>query len=112
MKKLLLILCLVLAPAAFTPGCTTAPSARVVQVKSLLTVGQEANDVLVLSAQLYNTSKITAAQARAVNTFYDGTFQPAFRLAVAAAKADLSSVASPDLLALAAQLATLIPALK
>jgi signal recognition particle receptor subunit beta len=60
------------------------------------------------SAHLYQNGAITAAQANQVRSIYDSRFQPAFRLAVAAAKADLSTAASPDLIALASQLSSLI----
>lgn len=95
------------APVIVT-GCATAPSARVAQVQSLKAVGQSAEAAVSLSAQLYRDGKITGAQARAVMDFYDARFQPAFRLAVAAVNANLDSLASPDLLALASQLSALV----
>lgn len=100
-------LCAFVAVPAFT-GCSTAPSQRVVAVQSLKAVGQSADASVALSAQLYRDGRITADQARAVMDFYDTKFQPAYRLAVSAVQADLSSIASPDLAALASQLAGLV----
>lgn len=95
------------APVVVT-GCASAPSARVAQVQTLKSVGQAADAAVALSAQLYRDGRITAPQARAVMDFYDVRFQPAFRLAVAAVNANLDSIASPDVAALASQLAALV----
>lgn len=111
MKKLLLVLGLSLAvvtPLALTTGCSTAPSGRVVQVQTLKAVGHAAEASVAMSAQLYASGVITAAQARQVADFYDTRFQPSYRLAVAAVNANLDSIASPDLVALANQLAALV----
>ena len=112
MKIRLLITIVSLAfvvPATVTfTGCSTPPSARVVQVQTLKGVGQSAEAAVSLSAQLYRDGKITAIQARQVLDFYDLKFQPAYRLAVAAVNANLDSVASPDVLALASQLSNLV----
>lgn len=89
-------------------GCSTAPSARVVQVQTLKAVGQSAEAAVALSAQLYNGGTISAAQARQVIDFYNTKFQPAFRLAVSAVNANLDSIASPDVASLASQLAALV----
>lgn len=89
-------------------GCSTAPSARVVQVQSLKAVGHAAEAAVSLAANLYAGNRITAAQAKQVMEFYDQRFQPAFRLAVAAVNANLDSTASPDLVALATQLSALV----
>ncbi|MBC7367555.1 MAG: hypothetical protein H7343_12240 [Undibacterium sp.] len=102
-------LCLGASVVPFFSGCTTPPSARVVAVQSLKTVGQSAEAAVALSAELYAAHRLTAEQARAVLTFYDARFQPAFRLAVLTARSDLATLASPDLLTLAAQLARLLP---
>lgn len=98
----------ILAIAASQSGCVAPPSARVVQVQSLKAVGHSAEAAVSLAANLYATNRITAAQAREVMAFYDQRFQPAFRLAVAAVSANLDSVASPDLVALATQLSSLV----
>ncbi len=109
MRKLLVILCLFTAPlpALFT-SCATAPSARIVEVQTLKSVGEAAETTMTLSAKLYAAGTITPAQARIVFDFYNQKFQPAFRLAAAAAHSDLSTLASPDVLALAAQMSSLV----
>lgn len=107
MKKLLLLVTLALCAPIFT-ACSTPPSARVVQVQTLKAVGQAAESTVVLAGHLYAGGTITAAQDRAVNTFYDTRFQPAFRLAVAAVNANLDSVASSDIAALGLQLSDLL----
>lgn len=111
MKKLIpyiLIAALGCALPSFFSACSTAPSARVIQVQTLKAVGQSAESAVALSAQLYRDGKITAAQARQVMDFYDTRFQPTYRLAVAAVNANLDSIASPDVLALANQLSALV----
>lgn len=89
-------------------GCQTAPSQRVVQVQTLKGVGHSAEAAVALAANLYSAGRISVAQLRQVADFYDTKFQPAFRVAVAAVNANLESVASPDLTALAAQLSALV----
>lgn len=89
-------------------GCSSPPSARVAQVQTLKSVGESAEAAVALSAHLYQAGTITAAQAKQVINFYDQRFQPAFRLAVTAVNANLDSIASPDILSLATQLATLV----
>lgn len=111
MKKLIFILMLAVMPPLFV-SCSTPPSARVVQVQTLKAVGQSADAAVALSAQLYRDGKLTAAQARQVADFYDLKFQPAYRLVVTAVQANLDSVASPDLMALASQLSALIISLQ
>jgi len=107
MRTILAILCLALA-VPMVPGCKTAPSERVVAVQTLRAVGSSAEAAVSLSAQLYRDGKITAAQSRAVIDLYDQKVQPAFRLAVTAAKSNLDSFASPDLVNLASQLTALV----
>ena len=107
MKKFLLALAL--ACAAISPtACTTAPTARVQEVKTLKAVGLAVDGTMQLAAQLYHDGKIDAALWQKIATAHDTQFQPAYRLAVAAVQANLDSVASPDLAALAAQLAALV----
>lgn len=108
MKKLIAILVLAFAVPLAPVACSTPPSARVVQVQSLKAVGQTAESAVALSAQLYQGGKITRAQARAVMDFYDDRFQPVYRLAVQAVNANLNSMASADLTALAQQLSALV----
>lgn len=108
MKKLLIALCLATALPLAPIGCKTPPSERVVQVQTLKSVGHIAEAAVSSSAQLYAAGLITAAQARRVADLYDKEFQPAFRIAVNAVKANLDSIASPELAGLAAQLAALV----
>lgn len=108
-RMLLIGVALFAAPVTIlTTACQQAPSQRVVQVQSLKAVGQSAEVAVSLSAQLYRDGRITGAQARQVADLYDLKFQPAFRLAVAAAQANLDSIASPDVLTLATQLSNLV----
>lgn len=113
MKKLLPVLAalcafVLAAPFLALSGGCAAPSARVAQVQTLKGVGQAAEASVELSAQLYRDGRITPAQARQVADFYDQKFQPAYRLAVAAVNANLDSIASPDVAALASQLSALV----
>ncbi len=105
--RLAFALCLACTPLAFV-ACQTPPSARVVQAQTLKAVGEATEAAVALSAHLYADGKITAMQARTVLDAYDGHFQPAYRLAVAAVRADLSSPASPELATLAGQLVALV----
>ncbi len=108
MKRLILILCLACAPVALFTSCSQAPSERVVYVQTLKTIGQTAETTLAVSARLYQAGDISPAQAHSVAVYYDQVFQPAFRTAVYAAKANLDTVASPDLIAIAQQLSSLV----
>lgn len=94
-------------PATFT-GCATPPSARVAQVQTLKALGHSAEAAVTLSAQLYARGRITAADARMVMDFYDTKFQPAYALAVSAVRANLDTLASPELAGLAAELTALV----
>lgn len=107
-KYIILAGALALSPVLYQ-GCSTAPNERVAAVQTLKAVGHSAEATVALSAQLYRDGRITAEQARKVIDKYNQEFLPAFRLAVAAVNSDLSSIASPDLLNLAAQLAALLP---
>jgi hypothetical protein len=93
---------------ALTTSCTTAPSSRVAQVQTLKAVGHTAEAAVAASADLYKAKQITDAQARQVIALYDLKFQPAYRLAVSAVNANLDSIASPELVALAAQISALV----
>jgi hypothetical protein len=92
----------------FSNGCSIPPSSRVTQVTTLKALGATAAGVVTVSAQLYQQGQITAEQARQINDFFDRRFQPAYRLAVQAVNSDLNSLASPELIALAAQLSALL----
>lgn len=111
MKRLLSLLIFAAAlgalPLAHT-GCQTAPNARVAQVQTLKAVGHSAEAAIQLTAELLRANRITADQARAAMDFYDQKFQPAYRVAVAAVRANFDSLASPEIVGLAAQLSALV----
>lgn len=110
MKKLLFILGLSLCavgPVAFT-GCSTPVSQRTVEVQTLGALGIAAKGTMDQASLALKNGTITVAQWQAVANFYDTKFQPAYNLALSAVNSDLSSVASPDLVGLASQLATLL----
>lgn len=107
MKRLLLIVALLATPIVST-SCSTAPNSRVVQYQTLKSVGQTAEVAVELSARLLDSGKITPHQARQVLDFYNLKFQPVYRAAAAAVGSDLSRIASPDLLSLAAELTNLV----
>lgn len=108
MKNLLFIAALLVAFPFISTGCQQAPSARVVQVQTLRAVGESAEAAVALSAQLYRDGRISAVQANQVRIYYDFKFQPVYRLAVSSVKADLTSIASPDVLSLANELSALV----
>lgn len=108
MRRILFALVLACTAVSAPTGCTTAPSARVAEGQSLKAVGQAAEAAVALSARLYAGGVITADQARAVIVTFDLRFQPAYRLAVAAVRADLNQPASPEVAALAGQLIALV----
>lgn len=110
MKKLVLLLALAFATplALVQTGCSTVPSARTTEVTTLKIVGDTAKTGMDAATQLLKQGQITVVQWQKVATFYDTQFQPVFALAVATAQSDLTSVASPDLIALGGQLATLV----
>lgn len=91
------------------PGCTTPPVARTQAATTLKIVGLTAKAGIDSAALLLREGKLSPEQWARIASFYDLKFQPAFALAVATAQADLSSPASPDLLALAAQFTALLP---
>jgi hypothetical protein len=108
MRKLLAILILAVAmPHAFT-GCSSAPSERTTAVHTLQAVGLSAKAAVDASAQLLKQGSISVEQWQRVANIYDLRFQPAYGAAVLAVKSDLSSVASPDLIAIAAELTNLV----
>ena len=106
MKKLLLVIALLAAPAL--TSCHTPPSARVNQVETLKSIGLAVDGAMKISAQLLNEQRITSAQWYAIADLHDRRFLPAYRLAVSAVRANLDSVASPDLSNLASELLTLV----
>ena len=82
------------------PGCQTAPSERVAAVLSLKGVGAARDAAMKTAAQLLKDGRISLVQWRRIADLHDHRLQPAYRLAVAVVKADLSSAASPDVVAL------------
>jgi hypothetical protein len=108
MIRLLLVLILaVTAPLAFT-GCPSVPSERTAAVHTLQAVGLSAKSAMDASTQLLKQGAITVEQWQKVALLYDTKFQPAYGAAVLAVKSDLSSAASPDIIALAAELTNLV----
>jgi len=106
-RFLTLAIALGILPATFS-GCNSTPSQRVVQVQTLTAVGTAAKTSMQAATSMLKQGQITVAQWQVIANAYDLKFQPAFAIAVSAARSDLSSVASPDLIALAGQLATLV----
>ena len=114
MKKLITILAFTALWAGFfslpvlQTGCSTAPDARTQAYQTLGILGQTAKASMDASTQLLKQGSITVAQWQQIAAFYDTKWQPAYSVAVVTAKSDLSTVASPDVLALAAQFAALV----
>lgn len=110
-NKILFWLALAVAAPALPvieTGCSLAPSQRSAEVTTLKVLGASVDASMKVAAQLLHDGKITWPQWQKLADFHDNKFQPAYNLAVAAVQADLSSVASPDLLNLAAQLASIV----
>lgn len=109
MKKIILLVCLSLAPAPalFLSSCA-APSTRVQEVKTLKAVGLAVDGTMKLAAQLYHDGKITAATWNQVAAIHDQQFLPAFNAAVSAVQMNLDSLAGPDVVTLAAQLTSVL----
>lgn len=107
MKRILLAIILACSPVIYT-ACTAPVSERVAAVHSLKAVGHTAESAVETAAVLYRDGHITEAQLKQVTTFYDDKFQPSYRVAVLAAKSDLSFQAPDQLAALASQLAALV----
>lgn len=91
-----------------TPGCKTPPDQRGQAVTTLKIVGASVDATMKLGAQLLYDKQITRAQWDQIAVIHDTQFQPAYNLAVAAVQANLDSVASPELIGLASQLASAI----
>jgi hypothetical protein len=107
MKKLITILALAFAVTVIQTGCGTPVAQRTQAVQTLEIVGQTAKTAIQASATLLAKGQITVAQWNQISTIYDTQFQPAYAIAVQAVNSDLSSVASPDIAALAGQIAAL-----
>lgn len=111
MKKLILVLALALVAPVFH-GCSSAPSERVQTVTTLKVIGASVDSLMQTAAKMYKSGEITQEQWNKVATVHDEQFLPAYNLAVTAARADLSSLASPDLVNLANQLSSIILSLQ
>jgi hypothetical protein len=115
-NKLLRLLPLVLALAVATPvvinfsGCQTPVDQRTTAVTTLKVVGLTADTAMKLAADAYHNNQIRPDQWQAIADFHDQKFLPAYNTAVQAVQADLSSIATPDVIALCQQLGALIQA--
>jgi len=107
-SKLVLLAGLALATPLAYQGCATAPDQRVQAVQTLGTVGASAKAAMDTATQLLKVNQITVAQWQSIANFYDTKFQPSYNLAVAAVQANLSSIASPDVINLSAQFLALV----
>jgi hypothetical protein len=87
-------------------GCTTTSQVQAGQ--TLQAVGLAVDAAMKTAAGMYHNNQITAAQWAQIADIHDNKFQPAFNLAVQAVQANLSSIASPDVVALASQLSALV----
>lgn len=96
------------SPLVLTTGCTTGSTTQATAVTTLKVVGATASQAMATSAQLLKDGKISVAQWQQIADIFDNKFQPSYKLAVVAANSNVNSVASPDLIALAAQLGALI----
>lgn len=108
---ILALACAAALPLAHT-GCSTPPAARTQAATSLKITGLTAKAAIDAAALLLREGQITRGQWDRIAAFYDLRFQPAFNLAVATARADLSGPASPDLAALLTEFTALIAAQK
>lgn len=111
MKRILIslfILFAIVATPVLQTGCQNTPATQSKTVQTLLTIGTTAKTAMDASTQLLKQGAISVDQWRQIANFFDTKWQPAFALAVSAAHSDLSSLASPDLIALAAQFTAFI----
>lgn len=89
-------------------SCTTTTSQQVTTYQTLKTVGMAADSAMTIAAGLYHNGQVTSEQWQQIADLHDNKFIPAYKLAIQASQSDLSSLASPDLLALSTQLAALV----
>ena len=108
MKKLLLAVCLFAAPLPLLFTSCAAPSTRVQEVKTLKAVGLAVDGTMRLAAQMVHNGTISAATWQQIAKIHDEQFQPAFNAAVSAVQMNLDSFASPDIVALAAQISAVL----
>ena len=98
-----------LAPAAFTlGGCGTPVTERSQAVTTLKAIGLTVDTSMTVAAKMYHDGKISQAQWQQIADFHDLKFMPAYHLAVDVVQADLSSIATPDVINLAGQLGALV----
>lgn len=90
-------------------GCSTPPSQRVAAVNTLKSIGAAADAAMRVAAGAYHDGRLTAAQWAKIAEAHD-RFQALYNVAVAGVQANLDSIASPDLVSLAAQLADAVRA--
>lgn len=102
------LLAIVASPALTTTGCQNTATSQSTKYRTLAAVGAAAQAAMDSTTAMLKAGTITVAQFQKVADCFDGKFQPAFRFAVAAARADLSSVASPDITALLVQFTGLV----
>lgn len=107
LRTLLLSLALCAGVPLAPVGCQSAPTERTTQVVTLKVLGASRDAAMKTAAQLLKDGKITWEQWDKIAKTHD-RFQAAYRVAVLAVRADLSSVASPDLMALWSELAALV----
>lgn len=113
MKKLLLILALALpvaVPAVALTGCAglSTQGAKATQYTTLKVANELAKKALDSAASLLAQGRISVAQFEEVGRINDKHFRPTYDLAVNAARSDLSSLASPDLMDIVIQLSALV----
>lgn len=89
-------------------GCSSAPSSRTTQYTTLRVIGASRDAAMKIAANAYVQKQITDEQWAKIRDIHDNKLQPTYALAVATARADLSSLASPDLTAITNQLAQLV----
>jgi len=89
-------------------GCKSTPEQRTQTVQTLKIVGQSAKTSMDAATQLLKQGSISVAQWQKVATVYDTQWQPTYAIAVNAAHSNLDSIADPELIGIAAQLAALV----
>lgn len=92
----------------FLSGCSTTPNAQHTEYTTLRVIGASRDAAMQIAAHEYNLHHISPEQWAKIKNLHDNKLQPAYRFAVAAAMANLDTLASPDLVDLANQLAQLI----
>ena len=112
MKRLLLVLCLVVAPVATFTGCATPPVVQRIETLTLLSVATTADTAMKTAAGLYHDGKLTTSQWAVVADFHDTKFLPVFDLAFTASQANWHALAPAELALLVTQLVGLVNTLK